>query len=267
MKSYKYLAAVAAVSIALGLSASPASAQLLGGVTEAVGGLLGGGDGGGGGGGGSDPGSTVGSVVESVVPGGVDTGTVGISGLAEVSFTSNSGGTNVGGTLLGGGGGDLNLPLGGNSGALIDLPGLLGVIGTPGPQGPAGPPGANGGNGSNGGNGRNGISGSNGTNGLNGINGSRLRALIKILENRAWMRFALNNKICLPQFGVKSVAGMVRPNEMGQLQQVLAAYGSDIATLQQMMKKCRNGQNQMVDVGRVIGVDLKDNGQIVVMTI
>lgn len=257
---------------------APASAQLLGG-------LLGGGGGDGGGG-------IVGGVVGAVTGGGdsggggiVDTGGGGVSvsvpGVADVGVSTN-GGTIVSGSLLGGGGNNIGVPLngvlGGNSGAGLELPGLNGLLGLPGTPGSNGNPGQNGLPGINGVGGSNGLAGISGLNGrgatglagrdgLTGVSSSRLRTLLRILENRAWLRFAQGNRLCLPTFGVANVASWVRPNEYGDLQRLLAAYGQDIATLQQMMKRCRNGQQRMVDIGSVIGVDLRADGQIVVMTI
>jgi hypothetical protein len=214
-------------------------------------------------------------------------GQIGVTGVLTAGVDSD-GGLNVDGVLLGGGGGSLDLPLpiiGGGVG--IELPGGLGdIIGGGGQPGPRGPQGVAGLPGAPGIPGINGNGGNNGNNGVNGggsrtvivrgggggggggsftLNSSRLKMLARILQNRAWLRFAQGNKICLPQFGVANVSSWVKPSEYAGLQQLIAAYSSDIATLQQMMKRCRNGQNRMVDASRVIGIDFKD-GQLVVMT-
>lgn len=275
MKSFYVVLAVAFTAGLL--SVAPAQAQLgglLGGVGDTVDGLLGGG---------SDTGGTLGGIGDTVdnllASGtGTDTGEIGIPDVATVSITSGSGGTNGTGTVLGGGGEGLNIPLGtvlgGDSGVTVNLPTLGGVLP---PNTPVLP--INGSNGTNGINGVNGIGiaglngfsgagGGSGASGINGLNGSsRLQLLMRVLQNRAWLRFAQGNKLCLPTFGVANVASWVRPNEQGALQQMIAAYGSDIQTLQQLMSRCRNGQNRIVDISRVIGIDLREDGQIVVMTI
>jgi hypothetical protein len=291
MRFVSRILAVAAMTFAL--AATPASAQLLGGV-------LGGGDGGGGLGGAL--GETVGGLAETVIgdnqgngivqqvveSAGLDgaagngqlldldtsgDGQVGVTGVLTAGVGGNG---SVGGTLLGGGGGSVGLPLdgllGGGAGVGIELPGGIlgggGSNGAPGAPGAAGLPGSNG-IGVNGGNGGTNVLVFGGGRGGNGgafhFNSSRLKMLARILQNRAWLRFAEGNKICLPQFGVANVTGWVKPSEYAGLQQLIAAYSGDIATLQQMMKRCRNGQNRIVDASRVIGVDLKD-GRIVVMT-
>ena len=253
----------AAVLVTVAGIASPANAQL--------GGLLG--DGGGGGG----LGGTVDSVTSTVGgvlggdggggTGGLDTdlsdGYGGVNGVATLSF-NNDNGANADGTVLGGGNGitiPLNGLLGGDSSAGLDLPGL----GLPGidPSAPGAPgvPGVNGRNGNNG-------FGINGRNGSSSVAGSsRLRQLMAILADRAWLRFVQGNRLCLPSFAVMNVAVWVRQGDQGALQQLINAYASDIGIMQQMMMRCRNGQGRLVDLSRVIGVQLRDDGRIVVMTI
>lgn len=252
MKITRYLSVVV---LAIGLTAgSPVQAQLLGGV-------LGGGDSDGGGGG---------------IDLDVSDGSVGISGVATVSAGSSSGGTNAGVTLLGGGGRDVDVPLnnvlGGSSGANVDLPGLGGGGGLPGLPGISGQPGAPGVPGAPGQPG--GVyayysTGGGGTGGGGGYVGgsSRLQLLMAVMQNRAWTRFAQGNRLCLPPFGVANASRYVKRTEQAQLQQMLNAYGNDIRVLQQMLLRCRNGQNRMIDVSRVIGVDMRPNGQLVVFTI
>lgn len=287
---------VAAIVAAFMLSAAPASAQLLGG--DGVGGLVGGVvDGVLGGGGGGSLGSTIGGITDTVIGdhqgngvvqdviGSVGLGdTFGNGQLLDLNTSGNGqigvpgvvtggvdsrGGVHVGGVLLGGGGPSVNLPLpvlGGNSGISVQLPRNVGGInigGTPGPRGPQGLPGANGNNGG----GRVVVVPGGGGGGASGVinNSSRLKLLARVLQSRAWLRFAQGNKICLPQFGVANVSNWVKPSEYAALNQLIASYSGDIATLQQMMKRCRNGQERLVDASRVIGVDFKD-GQLVVMT-
>lgn len=203
-------------------------------------------------------------------------GSVGVSGVATVTAGSNDSGTSANGTVLGGGGGnDVSVPLGGvaggNSGAGVDLPGFGGTPGLPAIPGFSGNDGNNGNNGNNGRSGFNTGVGASGAGGLNGINGldrsSRLQLLLRVLQGRAWARFARSGQVCLPEFGVANASGFVRPNERRQLQQLVNAFGKDIQTLQQMMRRCRNGQDRRVDIDRVIGVDLRPDGQVVVMTI
>lgn len=90
---------------------------------------------------------------------------------------------------------------------------------------------------------------------------------MSVLQNRAWMRFAQGNKVCLANFGVANASTYVRKSERAKLQQILGAFSGDIRTLQQMMRRCRNGQGRMIDISRVIGVDLRPDGQLVVFTI
>ena len=87
-----------------------------------------------------------------------------------------------------------------------------------------------------------------------------------MLQNRAWARFAQGNRLCLPQFGVANASTYVKRSERGQLQQIINAYGGDIQTLQQLLRRCR-GQDRVLDISRVIGVDVRPNGQLVVFTI
>ena len=261
MKVISYLFGAAMIA-AIGLTANPASAQLLGGVLGGdgggvVGGLLGGGD-------------SSGGIVDLDTSG---DGNIGVPGVVELNVSSNDSGTNANGTVLGGGGSSLDLPLGGllggDSGVGVELPDLGGLLpGLDGQPGVPGAPGAPGTPGVNGNGGFAGISGLSGRNGLDGIagNSSRLRMLLRILENRAGLRFAQGNRVCLPAFGVANVSGWVRPREYGALQRMLAAYGSDIATLQSMMARCRKGQQRALDLSRVIGVDLRRDGTVVVMT-
>ena len=129
---------------------------------------------------------------------------------------------------------------------------------------PPGAPAVNGRNGTNG----FGINGRNGSTSLAGITGgSRLRQLMAILADRAWLRFVQGNRLCLPSFAVMNVASWVRQSDQGALQQLINAYASAIGIMQQMMLRCRNGQGRLVDLSRVIGVQLRDDGRIVVMTI
>lgn len=294
-----------AAAFVLTLSCMPASAQLLGNllgeggvgevvtsVTETVNSVV---EGGGGG------------VLENVLevdPSG--NGSIGVPGVATVTVNTSGEVPKVGVTVMGGGGESISIPVGGG-GAGVELPGvgnLIGVLpdlpdlpglpglpdlpglpGLPGQQGQAGLPGSNGSNGAKGANGANGVvfnstvgvaalggnPGIRGGTSLEGINGlsnsSRLKLLLSVLQNRAWLRFAQGNKLCLANFGVANAASYVGQNERAALQQLIAAFGADIQTLQQMMRRCRNGQNRLVDISRVIGVDLRPDGQIVVMTI
>jgi hypothetical protein len=285
MKRFSIWMAAAASTLLLG--APPASAQLLDGLLgnnglgETVGGLAGSvlGDGQGNG--------LVQDVID-VVGLGAATGNgqlldldttgdrqIGVGGVATIGVGGNG---SVNGTVLGGGGPSLGLPLdgilGGGAGVNIRLPGgilgdggiLGGGQGPRGPGGSAGAPGAPGGSVGIGGGGRYPAIGGGGGGGAPAVlNSSRLKLLAGVLQNRFWLRFAQGNKVCLPAFGVANVANWIKPNEYGGLYQLLGAYGDDIATLQQMLKRCRNGQDRRVDIGRVIGVDFKD-GQVVVMT-
>jgi hypothetical protein len=235
---------------------------------------------------------TVGDVVNEVTG-----GSVGVPGVAEVTV-GPSGLSDVQVNVLGGGGESigtgvpsilgqspvnlaLNLP---DTGSLpVEIP-LL----------PSGGNGANGSNGTNGANGTGGSNtfniflGSNGTNGVNGGNGgaggnsfvsngggstgliassSRLRMLLKILEDRDWLRLAAGNAVCLPGFGTTSINGWLNRNEMAQMQAVVQAYKRDIVTLQKMLANCRGNRSLISrnDMKRVIGVDIKDGRPVLFM--
>lgn len=93
-------------------------------------------------------------------------GQIGVPGVAMIGISSTDSGTTANGTVLGGGGYDLNVPLGqvlgGNSGVNVDLPGLdnLGVGELPGGLGDIIDDLLGGNDGANGANGNNGLNGS-----------------------------------------------------------------------------------------------------------
>lgn len=185
---------------------------------------------------------------------------------------------------LGGSSGDLvNADVGGLLGADVDLGGGGGLLDTGVEVDVSLGLGVGGGNGSNGNNGTNGVNGRNGTNGTvfvnngggrNGINGisgsSKLRMLAKILENRAWLRFAQRNRICLPTFGVAQMSSWLSARDSNALPRLLNAYSQDIGTLQALLKNCRGAGRGMlgqVDLGRVIGLDQRGDGSLVLFVL
>lgn len=139
-------------------------------------------------------------------------------------------------------------------------------------QGPRnGTNGTNGTNGRDGGNGliiiHNGGNGANGSNGANGINGtSKLKLLAHVLQNRAWLRYAQRNQLCLPAFGVSQVGTWLPPADSRALPGLLNTYAQDIDTLQALLKNCRKGGRSMlgqIDLDRVIGLDQRRDGSLV----
>jgi hypothetical protein len=113
--------------------------------------------------------------------------------------------------------------------------------------------------------------GRNGINGTNGVNGSsKLRMLAKILENRAWLRFAQRNQLCLPAFGVAQMSSWLPARDSNALPRLLNAYSQDIGTLQALLKNCRGAGRGMlgqVDLGRVIGLDQRGDGSLVLFVL
>lgn len=218
---------------------------------------------------------------------------IGVPGLASVTTSpASGGGTSVGVELLGGGGGNIGSnPLGllGNGGINVSLPGLGGVL--PGDDGHNG----TGGTGGNGGNGSNGNTASGGTGGGSGGNGGgggsggtiikylgngggsdggfaipsgisdRLRALLKILADRDYLRIANGRAVCLNSFGVAEVSGWVPQKDWGALQRALATYSQDIYTLRQLLANCRSAEQRqalnLTQLNRVIAIDINKNGQ------
>ena len=238
------------------------------GASVNLGGALGGGDGGGlggllGGGGG-------GGGLGGVLGGG---GNTGVPGVAEVS--NGNGGTNA--SLLGGGGSNINVPLGnllggGGNGLNVELPnlGLNGLLGGPGNNGNPGAPGGGGTNGLNGFGGSNGFNGFNGGNGSAGVSlpsniSSRLRSILQVLAARDWIALANGRAICLSNFGKAEVSNILPQSDWSGLNQALPSYAQDISTLRQLLANCRSSsQRQALDVrdlNRVIGIDIKRNGQ------
>jgi hypothetical protein len=158
------------------------------------------------------------------------------------------------------------------------IPGVTGPSGGNGVAGPAGPSGSNGtastttynlnlmlqqaGAGSNG----NGSSYTSGTQFSAAQGSSRLRMLLKILEDRDWLRLVAGNAVCLPAFGTASVNGWLKPQEMAQLKQVVSYYKRDIVTLQKMLTNCRSGAHiSRNDAKRVIGIDIKNGKPVLFM--
>jgi hypothetical protein len=202
--------------------------------------------------------------------------TIGLPGIATVSTTTPSGGgTQIGVDLLGGGGPSVG----------VGLPGIGVDVGLPG-GGSGGGGGGNGSGGGNGGNGGNGGGtggglvinyygpGANGGGGSSASGGSfaipsgissRLKALLRILAERDYLRVSNGRAVCLNSFGVAQVAGWVPQKDWGALQQALAGYSQDIYTLRQLLANCRSaGQRQalnLTDLNRVIAIDIDQSGQ------
>lgn len=195
-------------------------------------------------------------------------GNFGVTGIATINL-GTEGGTSAGVTVLGGNGhNDLDLPLGGllggNSNLGIDLPGLGGLMGSNGDDGAPGAPGRPGRDGVNGVNGSNGYHGNNGRNGGAGgvltLNTSKLKFLLAMLQNRAWLRFAAGNAVCLPGYGVANIQGWLPQKDMPQMQQLVASYAQDIYTLRTMLSKCRakGGRIGEAELNRAIAVDIQN---------
>jgi hypothetical protein len=207
--------------------------------------------------------------------------------------------------LGGGGGSIKTNPLGllGNGGISVSLPGLGGTIDIDDDDDDGGN-GGNGGNGSNGnGGGGNGGGGGGGTGGNNGggsgghgggggsggtggggtiikylgsNNGDggfaipsgisdRLRALLKILADRDYLRIANGRAVCLNSFNVAEVSGWVPQKDWGALQKALSKYSQDIYTLRQLLANCRDAEQRqalnLTNLNRVIAIDINKNGQ------
>ena len=289
------------VSVNLGGGSVPIVGDLLGGdgsnsgSVPVVGGLLGGSNGGlpvvgdllGGNG-----------VTLPVDLGDVDIGVPGVAGVS--TSPAQGGGTSVGIELLGGGGGSVSSnPLGllGNGGINVSLPGLGDIGGGDDDDDGGGGTGGNGGNGGNGGgsggggNGGGGSGGNGGGSGGSGGNGSggggtivkyfsndsgsgfvipqgissRLKALLRILAERDYLRISNGRAVCLNSFGIAEVAGWVPQKDWGALQKALATYSQDIYTLRQLLANCRsNAQHQalnLTQLNRVIAIDIGNDGR------
>ncbi|MEO6015542.1 MAG: hypothetical protein ABIQ30_18390 [Devosia sp.] len=282
---------------ALALS-MPAQAQGL------LGGVLGGGGNSGDGGGGIVNGLLgSGGTVDTLLSGGgvsvpldLGTGQVGVTGLATIETSSNSnGGSSIGITVLDGGGGTLSTNplglLGNGGGADVNLPDLGSLTGGGGRNGGNGGNGGTGGSGGNGNNGSNGNGGNGGNGGgINGTGGpnivyyastnsstrngsstvlpgsasSRLQALLRILQQRDYLRLSNGRAVCLNGFGTAEVSSWIPQKEWGALQGALANYSQDIYALRQLLSNCRSGgQRQALNISnlnRVIGLDIGKDG-------
>jgi hypothetical protein len=209
---------------------------------------------------------------------------IGVPGLAGVSTSpAQGGGTSVGIELLGGGGGSVSSnPLGllGNGGINVSLPGLGGISGDNDNGG-----GGSGGGGNGGSGGGSGGSGGNGGGGSGGVGtivkyfsndsgsgfvipqgiSSRLKALLRILAERDYLRISNGRAVCLNSFGVAEVGGWVPQKDWGALQKALATYSQDIYTLRQLLANCRsNAQRQalnLTQLNRVIAIDIGNDGR------
>jgi hypothetical protein len=256
----------ALVFVLVMLATNPARAQLLGGAL-------------------SGAGETVNGTVETVVDtvksavGGQGAGGIlggdGLAGLAEAGGSVGSGGADVSVNLLGGGGGaQIDLALGAG-GVQFGLPGrgspLAAVLGGASPISGDAPAVAGGANaralqGDPGGP-RVGTFDPDATyRGLD--NGSpRLRTILRVLQNRAWLPLVQGRQLCLRRFGIADVGSWVRPGEREHLHRLLGAFVEDIALLRQLLNRCRNGQQRRIDIGRVVGVDLRADGLVVMMVI
>ncbi|KKB84947.1 hypothetical protein VW29_09035 [Devosia limi DSM 17137] len=99
---------------------------------------------------------------------------------------------------------------------------------------------------------------------LPGNSSSRLSYLAKLLENRAWLRFAKGNSVCLPASGVANVANVVSQRDYGRVNALLAGYSSDIGNLRSLLARC--GSRQAInrsDIERAIAVDLRRDGTVI----
>jgi hypothetical protein len=255
------------------------------------------------GGGGDNP---VGDLLGGTGDVGLGGGSAGVEGLATIDTNSDSGGTNLGITLLGGGGDEITSNpgglLGGDGGINIGLPDLGGLVpgDNGGSGGGSGGDGGNGGNGgSGGGNGNGGGSGGNGGNGGGGGSGggdggsggggggtggivinyygstnsgvlpggvsSRLKALLRILAERDYLRLSNGRAVCLNAFGTAEVAGWIPQKDWGALQQALANYSQDIYALRQLLGNCRSATQRqalnLTNLNRVIGLDIGKDGR------
>lgn len=193
----------------------------------------------------------------------------------------------------------------GNGGINVTLPGLGSVIDDDDDGGNGGGGGGNGGNGGNGGDGNNGGSGggsggdgngggngggsggSGGSGGNGGGNGgggvtvkyfsndsgfvipqgisSRLKALLRILAERDYLRISNGRAVCLNSFGIAEVSGWVPQKDWGALQKALSTYSQDIYTLRQLLANCRSSEQRqalnITQLNRVIAIDIGNDGR------
>ena len=152
----------------------------------------------------------------------------------------------------------INLGGQGTTGNLVDVNLLTGRTGTPGQPGQPGAPGQPGNPGMPG------LTGGNGSNGINGFGGSsKVGFLARLLENRAWLRFAAGNAICLPPAGIANVGALVGRSDANRVNQLLGNYAGDIGNLRNLMKKCGSRTISQADIERAIAVDLRRDGTVV----
>lgn len=89
---------------------------------------------------------------------------------------------------------------------------------------------------------------------------NKLRMLLGILQNCEWLRFAAGNGVCLPPFAVTQVREMLNSREERQLNDLIAGFAEDIATMRSMMANCDGTRLNPGDINRVIGVGVTSNG-------
>jgi len=285
---------LASLLVAAGMTIMPAQAQSL------LEGLIGGSDGGGLVNIGSGEAANSGLVSVGLGGGGGNVLDVNVGSGSSGPLANANVGTGSGNSLdakVGVGGSsnrilDTNVSVGGGSGRVLDanvgvggprglgvgvnvgLGGGSGQPGMPGNPGNNGNNGANGNNGNNGGNGRNVIIYRNGGGGVmttapvTGNASSKVKMIARILENRAWLRFANGKGVCLPGAGVASISGWVPQSQYGHLNKVLDTYSSDIGTLRKLLANCRGGQGVgRGDIARAVGVDLREDGSVVLFVL
>lgn len=183
----------------------------------------------------------------------VNIGGGGGNGLAHVGVGDGLAGVNVGGT--------------GTSGNLVDVNVLTGSRGGPGTPGQPGQPGQPGAPGQPGQPGQPGLAGTNGSSGSNGFNGfggsSKITFLARLLENRAYLRFAAGNAVCLPPSGIANVGSLLSRSDARRANQLLGNYAGDIGNLRNLLKKCGSRTISQADIERAVAVDLRRDGTVV----
>jgi hypothetical protein len=226
------------------------------------------------------------STVQSVISGGSGSTSVG-----DIASVSNSGtptqGSSTTASILGGGGDAISVNtgslLGGSGSSLtVELPSTGTITGGL-PLPTHNQPGAPGPSGSNGVNGNNGVNGVNGTGGglfasignsrtifssgstspgsaaSTGVtNSSRLKMLIRIMDDRDWLKLVGNNQICLGRVQAADVGQWLPKTDWAGFRRVIGFYDHDIKMLQKLLASCKSNRAIIgsATIRRVIGLDL-----------
>jgi hypothetical protein len=102
---------------------------------------------------------------------------------------------------------------------------------------------------------------------LDGTMSSRMRTLLRVLDNRLWSSLADGDSLCLTGFGAARVTGWLRSGDLEHLDDVVAHYGSDIEVLQRLIANCPSNRQVIGrdDIESIIGLDVRDGRQILFM--